>query len=115
MRKKIWSNFILVAMISMCIGAVASPDANSSAIVGEQSRGTPSLSVSAEDAARSLLLARTLPDLAGRVSGAQSITPPTPGKSITERALEDAAQSAGEVVSELEMPFFSFGGSAGSE
>lgn len=111
MRKKIWSNFILVAMISMCIGAVASPGANSSAIGGKQIVSTPSLSESADDLTRSLLLADAVFDLEASDSGAQ----PTPAKSITERALEDAAQSAGEVVSELEMPFFSFGGSASSE
>jgi hypothetical protein len=115
MRKKIWSNFILVAMISVCIGAVASPDANTDAVGDGQTRNSPSLSASAGDMARSLLLASTLPDSSGGESGAQTIAHSPPSKSITERALEDAAQSAGEVASELEMPFFSFGGRASSE
>ena len=115
MRKKIGSNFILVAMISMCIGAVASPDADSSAVANEQMLGTPGLSASADELAKSLLIAATLPDVAGKNGSVQAIAQSKPSKFITERALEDAAQSAGEVVSELEMPFFSFGGSASSE
>ncbi|MGE4069649.1 MAG: hypothetical protein AB7E72_00565 [Lysobacterales bacterium] len=115
MGRRISSNLILIAMISACMGAVAG--------AGEPDRGadmsavavTTSLPESAEGLAATLLLADSRPDLADSSAGLFAASSSTQGKSIAERALDDAAHSAGAVANELEMPFFSFGGSASTE
>lgn len=114
MGRRISSNLILIAMISACLGAVAS--------AGERNPGADltlaaaaCLPESAESVAATLLLAGSRPDLADVSVGWFAAESSPQGKSIAERALDDAAHSAGAVANELEMPFFSFGGSASSE
>ncbi len=114
MGTKIGSNLVLVAMISLCMGAVAGvhgrPQAPDAVVVA-----ATSLPESAGAVAKTLLLTGSRLDLADASAGLSAASSREQSKSIAERALDDAAHSAGAVASELEMPFFSFGGNASSE
>ena len=115
MGRKIRSNIILIAMISLCLGAIASAGgrgADSQPALATVSAG---LTDSAQGVASTLLLAGSRLDLSDASTGLFAATTTDQGKSIAERALDDAAHNASAVASELEMPFFSFGGSASSE
>lgn len=106
MGKAIRSNFILIAMISICLATATHSEPRE---VNATDKATVTLSKSAENVATTLLLANTLPrppaDAAAHLPIAFG-----DAMSLTERALSNANDTASVVASELEMPFFSFGG-----
>jgi len=115
MGRRISSNLILVAMISLCLGAVASAGGRNSDADAAFAAASTGLPESAGGVATTLLLASSRLDLADASADLFAASSSDQGKSMAERALDDAAHSAGAVANELEMPFFSFGGSASSE
>ena len=115
MGRKLSSNLILIAMISACMGAAASAGGRNPAADTSSTAVITGLPESAEGVAATLLLADSRLDLADNSAGLFAASASDQGKSIAERALDDAAHGAGAVANELEMPFFSFGGSASTE
>lgn len=102
MRKSTLSSLIVVAMIALCLGSVASNAESARMHV----YAPTSLSGQAVATASSVLWDDgTLP----------MIESPAPAANGAERAMAQAAEAAGQAVSEIEMPFFSFGGATSAE
>jgi hypothetical protein len=106
MRNRTWTDVILALTIALCVATVA---AERRAPVAAET-GTPTTNVA--DGARAVAEAVLWSDLA--VAGEHSLAA-ADQPSRAERALDNAAQAAGAAVSELEMPFFSFGSAAAEQ
>jgi hypothetical protein len=115
MRKRNWSDLVVAIMIAVCVTAVAEPGKARA----DQARSILEVpAVNVADAAESLAVAVLLSDESQATSVAAAADAPhsiDDGPSIADRAITDAAEAAGHVASDLEMPFFSFGGSASAE
>jgi len=109
MRSRNWSDVVLAAMIALCVN------------VAVESKGVRDPGASANDAshenvadAAQALAVAVLWDTRSTATVHQdqhgSSTP-----SLQNDAIGEAAQVAGQVASEIEMPFFSFGGNAAAE
>lgn len=112
MRNRTWSDLIIVAMIALCIGTVAKPQAPQSqaAIPGVtlNVKQHANLAQAAESLAVAVMLT-------GERASGLAIVEESRMAAATDRAMTKAAQAAGEAASSIEMPFFSFGGDASAE
>lgn len=111
MRNRTWSDVIMALMIALCVGLVAEPQRE------EDARARAAATTAAPGQGRTVAVAIEFPgnpddDSAPGDSGRERATD---RPSTTDRAMASAAEAAGEAVSGIEMPFFSFGADAGME
>mgnify|MGYP001248680852 CR=1 FL=1 len=113
MRNRTWSDLIIVAMIALCAGTVATPE-----IPQAPAAVDGSSSVSIDDhtnlavAAQSLAVAVML---TGERASDLAAVEESRVAAVTDRAMTQAAEAAGAAASGIEMPFFSFGGDTSAE
>lgn len=118
MRNRTWSNVILAAMIASCISTVAKPESPQSATIERAASTSNSAGVAAS--AHSLAVTVMLGDQQALASAEHALlvraeAAESAAQSAADRAMNQAAVAAGNAVSSIEMPFFSFGGGAGVE
>ena len=112
MRNRTWSDLIIVAMIALCAGTVATPE------IPQAPAAVDGSSVSIDDhtnlavAAQSLAVAVML---TGERASDLAAVEESRVAAVTDRAMTQAAEAAGAAASGIEMPFFSFGGDASAE
>lgn len=112
MRNRTWSDLIIVAMIALCAGTVATPE------IPQAPAAVDGSSVSIDDhtnlavAAQSLAVAVML---TGERAGDLAAVEESRVAAVTDRAMTQAAEAAGAAASGIEMPFFSFGGDTSAE
>ncbi len=113
MRVRNWSDVVLAAMIALCVNvAVESKGVRNPA----SAANAPAHQNVADEAqalvAAVLLESRPAPQSKLEVKDQSDLAT---GSTLQENAIGEAAQVAGQVASEFEMPFFSFGGNAAAE
>jgi len=112
MRNRTWSDLIIVAMIALCAGTVATPE------IPQAPAAVDGSSVSIDDhtnlavAAQSLAVAVML---TGERASDLAAVEESRVAAVTDRAMTQAAEAAGAAASGIEMPFFSFGGDTSAE
>jgi len=112
MRNRNWSDLIIVAMIALCAGTVATPE------IPQAPAAVDGNSVSIDDhtnlavAAQSLAVAVML---TGERTSDLAAVEESRVAAVTDRAMTQAAEAAGAAASGIEMPFFSFGGDTSAE
>lgn len=112
MRNRTWSDLIIVAMIALCAGTVATPE------IPQAPAAVDGSSVSIDDPSNLAVAAQSLAVavmLTGERASDLAAVEESRVAAVTDRAMTQAAEAAGAAASGIEMPFFSFGGDTSAE
>ena len=112
MRNRTWSDLIIVAMIALCAGTVATPEIPQAPAAVDGSSVSIDDHTNLAEAAQSLAVAVML---TGERASDLAAVEESRVAAVTDRAMTQAAEAAGAAASGIEMPFFSFGGDTSAE
>ena len=114
MRNRTWSDVVMAAMIALCFATAAKQQAQPPIAATLNASPTTEIAPNLSEAAQSLAVAVLLSNGATDRQP-QDVSDPRTPSSAADRAMANAAQAAGNVARDIEMPFFSFGGDASAE